>query len=158
MIRPFEGSLFAEDFLREAITELRGLARPDPTRGSQTYEAALRGLLDSVPDGSVAQREPDRGGPDLADVGAAWLDRQPQAAEPIAGRPTGRAGRLAVRGRCRQGPCQPFRRRVEAVRARSGHRRVQAVAAAPRSSFGASGRGVRALDADAALPPAHRRS
>ena len=60
MVRPFEGSLFAEDFLREAIAELpdwRDLA----DAGLADLEAALRDLFEPLPDRSVAQREPDRG-------------------------------------------------------------------------------------------------
>ena len=45
MIRPFEGSLFAEDFLREAIIEFQGWQ--DVTDAELTgLEAALRDLFD----------------------------------------------------------------------------------------------------------------
>ena len=50
MVRPFEGSLFAEDFLREAIAELpdwRDLA----DAGLADLEAALRDLFDRFPTG-----------------------------------------------------------------------------------------------------------
>ena len=46
-IRPFEGSLFAEDFLREAITELRDWDLAD--EGLRDLEAALRGLFNRFP-------------------------------------------------------------------------------------------------------------
>ena len=82
-IRPFEGSLFAEDFLREAITELRdwrdladeGLSRP--------RSRALRGLFNRFPTDlspNESQTEDDLIWPVLARLG--WT-AQPQAAEPL---------------------------------------------------------------------------
>ena len=71
MIRPFEGSLFAEDFLREAIAELpdwRGLA----DAGLADLEAALRDLFDRFPTGlspNESQTEDDLIWPVLARLG-----------------------------------------------------------------------------------------
>ena len=48
MIRPFQGSLFAEDFLREAITEL-GDWRDLADEGLADFEAVLRGLFNRFP-------------------------------------------------------------------------------------------------------------
>ena len=73
MIRPFEGSLFAEDFLREAIAEL-----PDwqdlSDAGLADLEAALRGLFNRFPTGlspNESQTEDDLIWPVLAQLG--WI-------------------------------------------------------------------------------------
>ena len=71
MIRPFEGSLFAEDFLREAITEL-GDWRDLADEGLADFEAALRGLFDRFPTGlspNESQTEDDLIWPALARLG-----------------------------------------------------------------------------------------
>ena len=71
MIRPFEGSLFAEDFLREAITEL-GDWRDLADEGLADFEAALRGLFDRFPTGlspNESQTEDDLIWPVLARLG-----------------------------------------------------------------------------------------
>ena len=71
MIRPFEGSLFAEDFLREAITEL-GDWRDLADEGLADFEAALRGLFDRFPTGLLpneSQTEDDLIWPVLARLG-----------------------------------------------------------------------------------------
>ena len=71
MIRPFEGSLFAEDFLREAITEL-GDWRDLPDERLADFEAALRGLFDRFPTGmspNESQTEDDLIWPVLARLG-----------------------------------------------------------------------------------------
>ena len=71
MIRPFGGSLFAEDFLREVITELRDwrdLADEELT----DLEAALRGLFDRFPTDlspNESQTEDDLIWPVLARLG-----------------------------------------------------------------------------------------
>ena len=130
MIRPFQGSLFAEDFLREAITEL-GDWRDLDDEALADFETVLRGLFNRFPTDLTPNESQTEEGPDLAGLGASRLDSPSQAAESLDGRPSKRSGRLAVRGRSRKESCQPFRRGVEALRARPGHRRVQAVAAAP---------------------------
>ena len=71
MIRPFEGSLFAEDFLREAITELRDW-RDLTAEGLADVQAALRGLLIRFPTGlspNESQTEEDLIWPMLARLG-----------------------------------------------------------------------------------------
>ena len=71
MVRPFEGSLFAEDFLREAIAELpdwRDLA----DAGLADLEAALRGLFNRFPTDlspNESQTEDDLIWPVLARLG-----------------------------------------------------------------------------------------
>ena len=71
MVRPFEGSLFAEDFLREAIAELpdwRDLA----DAGLADLEAALRDLFDRFPTDlspNESQTEDDLIWPALAQLG-----------------------------------------------------------------------------------------
>ena len=45
--RPFDGSLFAEDFLREAITRLPDWDLDD--EGLVEFESALRGLFNRFP-------------------------------------------------------------------------------------------------------------
>ena len=71
MIRPFEGSLFAEDFLREAITQLRDW-RDLTDEELADLEAALRGLFDRFPTGlspNESQTEDDLIWPILARLG-----------------------------------------------------------------------------------------
>ncbi|MDE2866944.1 MAG: Eco57I restriction-modification methylase domain-containing protein [Gemmatimonadota bacterium] len=71
MIRPFEGSLFAEDFLREAITELRDW-RDLTNEELVALDAALRGLLDRFPTDlspNESQTEDDLIWPVLARLG-----------------------------------------------------------------------------------------
>ena len=70
-IRPFEGSLFAEDFLREAITEL-GDWRDLADEGLADFEAALRGLFNRFPTDlspNESQTEDDLIWPVLARLG-----------------------------------------------------------------------------------------
>ena len=77
-IRPFEGSLFAEDFLREAITELRDW-RDLADEGLADLEAALRGLFDRFPtelSPNESQTEDDLIWPVLARLGWASSLRQ----------------------------------------------------------------------------------
>ena len=71
MIRPFEGSLFAEDFLREAITDLRDWR--ELTDGQLAgFETALRGLFARFPTDlspNESQTEDDLIWPVLARLG-----------------------------------------------------------------------------------------
>ena len=71
MIRPFEGSLFAEDFLRKAIAELPDW-RDLSDAGLVDLEAALRGLFNRFPTGlspNESQTEDDLIWPVLARLG-----------------------------------------------------------------------------------------
>ena len=71
MIRPFEGSLFAEDFLREAIVELPDWQDLSDARLAD-LEAALRGLFNRFPSGlspNESQTEDDLIWPVLARLG-----------------------------------------------------------------------------------------
>ncbi len=71
MGRPFEGSLFAEDFLREAITDLRDW-RGVADEQLADLEAALRGLFSRFPTGLLpneSQTEDDLIWPVLARLG-----------------------------------------------------------------------------------------
>ncbi len=71
MIRPFEGSLFAEDFLREAITELPDWADVADARLTD-LEAALRAVFDRFPTDLLpneSQTEDDLIWPVLARLG-----------------------------------------------------------------------------------------
>ena len=70
MIRPFEGSLFAEDFLREAITELPDWDLAD--EGLAHLEAELRGVFNRFPTDlspNESQTEDDLIWPVLARLG-----------------------------------------------------------------------------------------
>ena len=71
MVRPFEGSLFAEDFLRETIAELRDW-RDLADEGLADLEAALRGLFNRFPTAlspNESQTEDDLIWPVLARLG-----------------------------------------------------------------------------------------
>ena len=71
MIRPFQGSLFAEDFLREAITKL-GDWRDLDDEALADFEAVLRGLFNRFPTGltpNETQTEEDLIWPVLARLG-----------------------------------------------------------------------------------------
>ena len=71
MVRPFEGSLFAEDFLRETIAELRDW-RDLADEGLAGLEAALRGLFNRFPTDlspNESQTEDDLIWPVLARLG-----------------------------------------------------------------------------------------
>ena len=71
MVRPFEGSLFAEDFLRETIAELRDW-RDLADEGLADLEAALRGLFNRFPTDlspNESQTEDDLIWPVLARLG-----------------------------------------------------------------------------------------
>ncbi len=71
MVRPFQGSLFAEDFLREAITEL-GDWRDLNDEALADLEAALRGLFNRFPTAlspNESQTEDDLIWPVLARLG-----------------------------------------------------------------------------------------
>ena len=71
MIRPFEGSLFAENFLREAIVELPDWQDLSDARLAD-LEAALRGLFNRFPTGlspNESQTEDDLIWPVLARLG-----------------------------------------------------------------------------------------
>ena len=68
--RPFDGSLFAEDFLREAITQLPDWDLDD--EGLAKFESALRGLFDRFPTDltpNESQTEDDLIWPTLARLG-----------------------------------------------------------------------------------------
>ena len=81
-IRPFEGSLFAEDFLREAITELRDWDLAD--EGLRDLEAALRGLFNRFPTDlspNESQTEDDLIWPVLARLGWTASLRQQNLSE-----------------------------------------------------------------------------
>ena len=70
--RPFDGSLFAEDFLREAITQLPDWDLDD--EGLAEFESALRGLFDRFPTDltpNESQTEDDLIWPTLARLG--WI-------------------------------------------------------------------------------------
>ena len=125
---PFQGSLFANDFICESI-----VGTPDwkviADSELDTFGASVRDVFNGFPIASSpneSQTENDLIWPVLTQLGwTASLRQQNLSAHG----PGGRARWSAVRGRCREGPCQRFYRGMEALRVRPRGRRVQAMEA-----------------------------
>ena len=114
----FQGSLFANDFLCDAITRLPDWQAIDDAAVG-TLEAALREIFEHFPiagSPNESQTEDDLIWPVLAALG--WMASLRQQNLSTSGM-DGRAGRLAVRGRGREESCQPLSPGVAALRARS---------------------------------------
>ena len=137
-IRPFEGSLLAEDFLREAITELRDW-RDLADEGLADLEAALRGLFNRFPTAlspNESQTEDDLIWPVLARLG--WTASLRQQNLSARGREDVPDGLLFADGASKD-RAKPLRRGVEALRARPRGRGIETVASTAGPSLRAAG-------------------
>ena len=145
MFRPFDGSLFAEGFLREAITQLPDWADMSAS-ALDDLEAALQARFDRFPTDqspNESQTEEDLIWPVLKRLGWTAHLRQ-QNLSPV-GRQDVSDGLLFADGANRF--TDEWRRYGHGLAVVESKRWM-------RPLDGRSGRGVRTLDADAALPPA----